>query len=189
MGAPAINTQIDKETATGIDENGTAKRTCRRANVLADRIEEGAELLAVFAEGLSEDEWNTPVSAHDKRTVGVTVHHVASMYPIEIGAVKAIAAGDAVTDVSWEVVADINARHAIENADATRADAIELLRRNSGEAAAAVRDLSDEELDTAAPFSLSYGAPVTAQFVIEDHPLRHPWHHLARIRAALGGQA
>ena len=30
-----------------------------------------------------------------------------------------------------------------------------------------------------------FGAPVTAQFVIEDHALRHSWHHLARIRTAL----
>jgi hypothetical protein len=33
---------------------------------------------------------------------------------------------------------------------------------------------------------LSYGAPVTVQFVIEDHPLRYSWHHLARIRATIG---
>ena len=42
---------------------------------------------------------------------------------------------------------------------------------------------TDEQLDQAAPFSLSFGAPVTAQFVIEDHALRHSWHHLAKIRA------
>ena len=54
------------------------------------------------------------------------------------------------------------------------------------EAAAAVRAFTDDELDRAAPFSLSFGAPVTAQFVIEDHALRHSWHHLARIRTALG---
>ena len=47
---------------------------------------------------------------------------------------------------------------------------------------------TDAELDQAAPFSLSFDAPVTAQFVIEDHALRHSWHHLARIRAALGRQ-
>jgi hypothetical protein len=45
--------------------------------------------------------------------------------------------------------------------------------------------LTDAELDQAAPFSLSFGAPLTAQFVIEDHALRHSWHHLAKIRAAL----
>jgi hypothetical protein len=68
-----------------------------------------------------------------------------------------------------------------------KAAALELLRRNSREAAAAVRAFTDNELDQAAPFSLSFDAPVTAQFVIEDHALRHSWHHLAGIRRALGG--
>ena len=158
----------------------------RRAELLADRIEEGAAGLAAFAEGLSEAEWHTPVSSTDHRPVGVIVHHVASVYPIEIDLARAIASGKAVTDVTWEVVAELNAKHAHEHAEVTKAAALELLRRNSREAAAAVRAFTDEELDRAAPFSLSFGAPVTAQFVIEDHALRHSWHHLARIRTALG---
>ena len=158
----------------------------RRAELLADRIEEGAAHLAAFAEGLSEAEWGAPVSGSDRRTVGVIVHHVATVYPIEIDLARAIAGGKAVTDVTWEVVAGLNAKHAQDSAGITKAAALELLRRNSREAAAAVRAFSDEELDQAAPFSLSFGAPVTAQFVIEDHALRHSWHHLARIRKALG---
>jgi hypothetical protein len=107
------------------------------------------------------------------------------MYPIEIDVARAVASGKAVTDVSWEAVAQINTKHAQEHASATKAATLELLRRNSHEAAVAVRAFTDEELDQAAPFSLSFGAPVTAQFVIEDHALRHSWHHLAKIRAAL----
>jgi hypothetical protein len=80
----------------------------------------------------------------------------------------------------------LNANHAREHAGVTKAEALELLRQNSRQAAEAVREFSDEELDRAAPFSLSFGAPVTAQFVIEDHAVRHSWHHLARIRTALG---
>lgn len=155
----------------------------RRAEVLAARIEEGAALLGDFAEGLSEAEWNTRV--RDGRTVGVIVHHVASMYPIEVEVARAIAGGKAVEGVSWEDVADINAKHASEFATVPKAAALELLRRNSEAAAAAVRQLSDAELDTAAPFSLSFGAPMTAQFVVEDHALRHAWHHLARIKAVV----
>jgi DinB family protein len=158
-----------------------------RAELLADRIEEGAASLAKFAEGLSDAEWRTPMSGgNDRRSVGVVVHHVASVYPVEIQLARAIAGGNAVTDVTWDVVAKMNAGHAAEQAAVTKAAALELLRRNSREAAAAVRAFTDEELDRAAPFSLSYGAPVTSQFVIEDHPVRHSWHHLARIRAALG---
>ena len=158
----------------------------RRAELLAERIEEGAGGLAAFSESLSEKEWRTPVSSTDHRTVGVIVHHVASVYPIEIDLARAIARGNAVTDVTWEVVAQLNAKHANEQDGVTKAATLELLRRNSREAAAAVRAFADEELDRAAPFSLSFGAPVTAQFVIEDHALRHSWHHLARIRTALG---
>ncbi len=157
-----------------------------RGQRLADRLEEGAAGLANFAEGLSEAEWNTPTSATDRRSIGVIVHHVANMYPIEIDVAKTIAGGKAITDVTWEVVADINAKHAREQAHVTKAAALELLRRNSREAAAALRAFTDDELDTAEPFSLSFGAPVTAQFVIEDHAMRHSWHHLARIRKALG---
>lgn len=157
----------------------------KRANLLADRIEEGAATLAAFVETLSEGDWRKPVSATDRRTVGVIVHHVGSMYPIEIDAARAIAAGNAVTDVTWEVVAQVNAQHAAEQNDVSREAALELLRKNSAQAAEAVRGFTDEQLDRAAPFSLSYGAPMTAQFVIEDHALRHSWHHLARIRKAV----
>jgi len=156
-----------------------------RAALLADRIEQGAAGLAAFAEGISEAEWHLPVSSTDHRSLGVIVHHVASMYPIEIDVARAVAGGNAVTDVSWDAVAQINAKHAQGQASATKAATLELLCKNSREAAAAVRALSDAELDQAAPFSLSFGAPMTAQFVIEDHALRHSWHHLAKIRAAL----
>jgi hypothetical protein len=158
----------------------------RRAERLAGRIEEGAAGLAAFAERVSEAEWLEPVSGTDRRPVDVIVPHVASMYPIEIEVARAIASGKAVTDVMWEVVAELNAKHAHEHIAVTKAAAIELLRRNSHEAPAAVRAFADDELDHAAPFSLSFGAPVTAQFVIEDHALRHSWHHLALFRTALG---
>jgi hypothetical protein len=171
------------QTTATYETRGPASR---RAESLADRIEEGAAGLAAFAEGLSEAEWLEPVSGTDRRPVGVIVHHVASMYPIEIDVARAIASGKAVTDVTWDVVAELNAKHAHEHAEVTKAAALELLRRNSHEAANAARAFTDEELDRAAPFSLSFGAPVTAQFVIEDHAVRHSWHHLARIRSALG---
>ncbi len=173
-------TKVDSEYIEAI-----ATRS-RRAEALAARIEEGAAGLAAFAEGLSDAEWHTSVSATDRRSVGVVVHHVASMYPIEIDVARAIASGRSVSDVTWEVVAQLNAQHAQENAQISKSDALGLLRQNSREAAAAVRAFSDQELDNAAPFSLSFGAPMTAQFVIEDHAMRHSWHHLAAIRKALG---
>ena len=157
-----------------------------RAESLANRIEEGAAGLAAFVEGLSEAAWRTNVSASDPRSVGVIVHHVASVYPLEVEAARIIATGQPIVDVTWDSIRHMNAEHAEEHREITRAAALELLHRNSREAADAVRKFSDEELDRTAPFSLSSGAPVTAQFVIEDHAVRHSWHHLAGIRKALG---
>jgi hypothetical protein len=155
----------------------------RRADAFADRIIEGAVLLASLAEDLSDAEWKTRTSATDPRTAGQIVNHVALLYPIEVDLARRIASGKAVTDVTWPVVAEMNANHARDYANVTKASALELLRQNSREAADAVRRFTNDELDRAAPFSLSYGAPVTAQFVLEDHAVRHAWHHLARLRA------
>jgi len=158
-----------------------------RAELLADRIDEGANALAGFAEGLSDEEWNTTIlMGNDSRTAGVLVHHVATMYSIEIDAARSIASGKAVSDITWDVVAQFNAQHAAEKIGVTKAEALKLLRQNSRNASEAVRAFTDEQLDRAAAFSLRYGAPVTSQFVIEDHALRHSWHHLWRIRRTLG---
>jgi hypothetical protein len=129
-----------------VKDNSQGASANRRAALLAERIEEGAAGLAAFAETLSEQEWKTPVqeSGGRSRTVGVILHHVASVYPIEVDLARAIAQGKAVTDVTWEVVAQMNGKHAEDNAAITKAATLELLKRNSTEAAAAVRAFTDE---------------------------------------------
>ena len=154
------------------------------AHALAERLLEGARALETLATTLTDAEWQTPIP-HDGRTVGVVVHHVATMYPLEIQIALTVASGEPLVGVTWDVVAGINAKHAQQHAAVTKADALELLRRNSADAAAAIRRLTDEELERAAPVSLNADAPLTCQFVLEDHAVRHSYHHLAKIRAAL----
>jgi hypothetical protein len=45
--------------------------------------------------------------------------------------------------------------------------------------------MSDAELDSAALASPYDDAPITCQFMLEDHAVCHSYHHLALIRAAL----
>jgi hypothetical protein len=162
----------------------TATPASRRANALAERLERGAAMLAALARTLTDAQWQIRL-AHDGRPIGVVVHHVASMYPLEIQLAQTLAAGQAIAGVTWDDVHAVNGRHAAENAAVTRAEALALLERNSAAAAAAIRDLTDEELDRAAAVSLNADAPLTCQFFLEDHAVRHSYHHLARIRAAL----
>ena len=157
----------------------------KRTEALADRIEQGARALATFAEGLSDAQWRQVVPP-DGRTVGVIIHHVASIYPLEIQLASTLAEGKPITGVTWTAVAELNAGHAKDNAGVSKQDALALLRKNSTAAADAVRAMSDEVLDRAAPVSLNADAPLTTQFFIEDHALRHSFHHLAKLRAALG---
>jgi hypothetical protein len=82
----------------------------------------------------------------------------------------------------------INAEHARENDGVTREEALALLQRNSAAAAAAIRALDDAALDRAAPVSLNADAPLTCQFVLEDHAVRHSFHHLAKIKSAVAAQ-
>ena len=158
--------------------------TSLRARSLADRLEYGARALAAFASALTEAEWGSRLPG-DGRKIGVVVHHVANVYPLEMQLALTVAAGKPVEGVTMDNVHEMNAAHAKEHDAATKAETLDLLRRNSAAAAAAIRALGDEELDRAAPVSLYSDAPLTCQFVLEDHAVRHSYHHLARIRRAL----
>lgn len=158
--------------------------TSRRAEALADRLAQGAEALAAFGSGLTDAEWNMRLPK-DGRTIGVVVHHVASVYPVEIQLARMLADGKPVTGLTPADIDAMNAKHAKDHEHATPEATLALLRRHAEDAAAAIRLMTEAELDRAAPVSLYGDAPVTCQFVLEDHAVRHSYHHLAKIRAAL----
>ena len=172
-------------TAATSPRPSAPKRTISpRANALAERLEQGARALATLAESLTDAQWQVRIP-RDGRTIGVVVHHVASVYPVEIQLAETLAAGKPITGVTMDDIHAMNAGHALEHGAVTKDAAVALLRRNSIVAAASIRALSSEQLDQAAPASLYFDAPVTCQFMLEDHAVRHSYHHLGRIRGAL----
>jgi hypothetical protein len=98
-------------------------------------------------------------------------NHVASVYPIEIHLAKLLASGEPVGGVTWEAVATMNHDHAKANDGMNQKATLDVLAKNSA---------------AAAPVSLNSDAPLTCQFILENHAVRHSYHHLTRIRAALG---
>src|SRR5215212_1651488 len=112
-----------------------------RTEELANRLEQGVKQLVAYAESLTPYEWEMD-DPQEERPVGVVVHHVANMYPIEIEVAQNIAKGQTITGVTWGVVAEINAKHAIEHAHPDRSETLQLLRQNSATAAAMIRSLS-----------------------------------------------
>lgn len=162
-----------------------ADQVSARAGALAERLEQGVRALAEFARTLSDAQWQGRVPG-DGRKIGVVVHHVANIMPLEMQVAQMVALGTPVTDVTWAAIHELNAAHARDHDGVTPAAAIDLLERNSAAAAAAIRALTDAELDRAVPISLYANAPLTCQFFLEDHPVRHSYHHLAKLRDAVG---
>ena len=85
----------------------------KRCNALARRLEKGALALEAYANALSEADWQRRVPG-DGRKIGVVVHHVATMYPLEIDLARTLAAGQPIEGVTAEVVDHMNAAHAKE---------------------------------------------------------------------------
>src|SRR4249919_688946 len=117
---------------TDVRESGITREpaTGTLAQALAERLEKGAQALAALASGLTESQWQARIP-HDGRPIGVVVHHVANMYPLEIQLAQAMAAGKAIEGVFWDNVHEINAKHAAENVGVTKEAAIDLLNRNA----------------------------------------------------------
>ena len=155
----------------------------KRTEALAVRLEEGARALVGLARTHTEAEWQTPTK--DGRKIGVVVHHVGNMYPLEIQLALTLAKGEAIKGVTWDDVHAVNARHAKDFERVTKEEAVHFVEIQSAAAAEAIRQLTDDQLDLAAPVSLNADAPLTTQFFLEDHAVRHSYYHTMRIREAL----
>ena len=130
------NHNYEQITAGQLPSLGTVLN--HRTEALANRLESGATALAAFAATLSEAEWQMPLPNRGRK-IGVVIHHVASMYPIEIQLASLLAAGRPIAGVTWDAVDTINRDHAKQNNNVTREAALTLLKANGAAAAAAIR--------------------------------------------------
>jgi hypothetical protein len=81
----------------------------------------------------------------------------------------------------------MNAQHAKEHAQCTKAETLELHKKNAAAAAAVVRALSDAELDRSG--SVLVGVPpMSTQQAVESILIGHVNEHLGSIRAAVGAK-
>jgi hypothetical protein len=112
----------------------------KRTEVLAVRLEEGARALVALVRTLTDAEWQTPTK--DGRKIGVVVHHVGNMYPLEIQLALTLGKGEAIAGVTWDDVHAVNARHAKDFAKVTKESAVHFVEIQSTAAAEAIRQLT-----------------------------------------------
>jgi len=156
-----------------------------RAESLAKQFEAKAAEMTGAITKLSDADWKKVTSA-EKWSVGVTAHHVAGGHEGILGIVKTIASGQSIPNFTMAMLDEMNAKHAREQAGCTKAETLALHEKGAAAAAAAVRALSDAELDRSGTV-LTGAPPMTTQQVVEGILISHITCHLESIRNTVGG--
>jgi hypothetical protein len=155
-----------------------------RGEALAKQFEAKAQEATALLEKLSDADWKKVTEA-EKWSVGVTAHHVAGSHEPIANIVKAVVAGHSMGNFTMDMLNEMNARHARDHANCTKAETIELHTKGAVAAGAIVRGLSDEQLAKSATV-LTGAPPMTAEQVVTGILIHHIDDHFGSIRRTIG---
>lgn len=155
-----------------------------KAEALAKQFEAKVQEATAVLETLSEADWRKVTDA-EKWSVGVTAHHVAGSHEPIAGIVTAVATGQSMGNFTMDMLHEMNAKHAKEHANCTKAETIALLKRGAVTAAAVVRGLHDEQLATSGTV-FTDAPPMTAEQLIISGLIGHIEAHVGSIRKTVG---
>jgi hypothetical protein len=155
-----------------------------KSEALANRFEAKAREAMATLEQLSAADW-TKVTAAEKWPVGVTAHHLAGALERVSNIVKAIVAGQSLGNFTGAMLDEMNAQHAKDYANCTKAETMELHRKGVAAAAATIRGLSDDQLAKSGTVFTGM-PPMTAEQLITRGLLDHTDEHFGSIRKTVG---
>jgi len=156
-----------------------------KTDTLARQFEGKAREAVATLEKLGEADWKK-VTAAEKWTVGVTAHHLAGGLGAVAGIVSGIASGGPSRGGFTRAMLDeMNAQHAKEHADCTRAETLALFQKGAATAFAVVRGLNDDQLAKSGTV-FTDAPPMTAEQLIMLGLLGHIDDHMGSIRKTLG---
>jgi hypothetical protein len=129
---------------------------------------------------MPDDRWGARCS-DEERTVGVVANHIADSYESTFGIAQLGAAGQPMPQVSWDMIHDMNARHASENGNATKEETLVLLREGGEKVKSGIAGMSDEQLDQS--LALLFGSDeMTVEQLIDALVIGHVSLHLPSIK-------
>ncbi len=151
-----------------------------RSEALAKQFEAKVQEAVAVLERLSASDWNKVTEA-EKWTVGVTAHHLASSLEPVAGIVSMIVSGQSRGTFTRAMLDELNARHAQEHANCSKAETIALLTRGAAAAAAVVRGLHDDQLAKSGTV-FTDAPPMTAEQLITAGLIGHIDAHFGSIQ-------
>jgi len=155
-----------------------------KAEALAKQFEAKVQEATAVLDRLSDADWKKTTSA-EKWTVGVVAHHMAGGHEGIAGIIKTVAGGQSIPNFTMDMLHDMNAKHALEHAKATKAETVALHKKNAAAAAAVLRGLSDTDLAKSGTV-LTGMPPMSVEQVVGGILLNHIDEHLKSIRATVG---
>jgi hypothetical protein len=115
----------------------------------------------------------------------IVAHHMATSNALVLSLAQAIVNREPLPSISWQMIHEINVQHVRANTTVGRGEAVELLRTTTASAAAAIRKLSDAQLEATASWGPgAEDVAVSARSMIEAHMIRHAEEHVAAISSA-----
>jgi hypothetical protein len=156
-----------------------------KTEALARQFEEKARAAVATLEKLGDAEWKRVTTA-EKWTVGVTAHHLAGGLEVVAGIVTGIVSGAPPRgDFTRAMLDEMNAQHAKEHADCTRAETLTLFQKGAAKAFAVVQGLSDDQLAKSGTV-FTDAPPMTAEQLIMLGLVGHIDDHMGSIRKTIG---
>jgi hypothetical protein len=165
-----------------------AKTKTSRSGRLADQFEAAQESFMRVVESLTNDQWrmrgrNTPgqrINDEDEaRPLGVIAHHVAVNQDVIMSRIQAVLHDKPTPPVDFK---EINAKHAFEYADTTKAEVLSVMRDTGRQIAKDLRAIPDEKLDMARELP---SGKMTVQQRIERVLIGHMTSHRGSIEATI----
>lgn len=156
--------------------------TTTRAQVLAGEFAAAHQDVLAAVESLPADSVHR--SAGEGWPVFFAAWHIADGYRTVMGLVSLVAGGQPLPEITREMLDAGNAANLARYGGCTRDDALTALRENGAWAEAAIRPLTDEQLDRTATLALFGGATLSVTQLIEAVLIGHTRGHLAGLSAA-----
>jgi len=155
-----------------------------KGEALAKQFEAKVQDATAVLQRLTDADWKK-TTASEKWTVGVVAHHLAGAHEQIAGILKTVASGQSIPNFTMDTLHDLNAKHAKEHANATKAETIALHKKSAAAAAAVLRGLNDADFAKSGTV-LTGMPPMSGEQVVQAILFNHIDDHLKSIKATVG---
>ena len=156
----------------------------RRAKDISERIEKFSADVVSFVENLSDEDWKR-VCEWEQWPVGATARHLGAGHFAISGMLGMIVKGEELPQLTMDQVNAMSKKSAQKHADCTKAEALEMLRKNGAELAAYVSGLTEDDLGRKGSMP-AFGGEVTTEKIIDYIVFQSAAQHFDSMKTAVG---